>query len=91
MASGIIWWFFQNEKLDKNNFVTRRKMKVILHYLNNGDYNYKHFLSKNWNIFSPSFWARTKSKLQLKLIPDEGQEMGLLVNTRDKSATAQCA
>ena len=48
-------------------------------------------LSKNWNIFSPSLWAGTKSKLQLKLIPDEGQEMGPLMNTGDKSSTAHCA
>ena len=52
MAFGISLWFFQNEKSDKNNFVSWRNMKVILHYLNNGDYNYKHFLSENWNIFS---------------------------------------
>lgn len=37
-------------------------------------------------IFSPSFWARTKSKLQLKLIPERRPRDGTPHEYRDKSS-----
>ena len=37
-------------------------------------------------LFSPSFWARTKSKLQLKLIPERRPRDGTPHEYRDKSS-----
>ena len=84
MACGRFWWFFQNEKSDKNNLVLKKNMKVILHYLNNGDYNYEHFPSQNWNIFSVIL-SKDQIETAAQINSCAKAKMGLLMNTEINS------
>ena len=55
-------------------------MKVILHYLNNSDYNYKHFLSQNWNIFSVIL-SKDQIETATQINSCTKAKIGLLMNT----------